>query len=156
MSIANRVQHYIDTEHRRWNAVVHKESLTSLQAAHFAHVDPRRTAKAVLLWDAAGFVLAVGPADREVDVEEVNETLGGRKLRFAPERELGLVFLDCSPGALPPFGALYGVATVWDPALAANDEVYFEGGDHHTLVRMSGRDFGGLMGAARPLRRHLT
>ena len=156
MSIANRVQHYIQAQHRRWEPVEHAQSMTCLQAAHSAHVGPGLMAKAVLLKDAEGFVLTVVPADHEVHIGEVNQTLGGRNLRFAPEHDLGPLFPDCSPGALPPFGALYGVATVWDPALAANADVYFEGGDHHTLVRMKGKDFGALMGAAWPLRRHLT
>jgi Ala-tRNA(Pro) deacylase len=43
----------------------------------------------------------------------------------------------------------WGVETVVDDDLDENAEVYIEGGDHETLIRMSGDQFSALMKGAR-------
>ena len=49
-----------------------------------------------------------------------------------------------------PVGVAYGIKTLWDPesSLGKLDEVYFEAGDHQTLVRVSGMQFHELMAPA--------
>jgi Ala-tRNA(Pro) deacylase len=62
------------------------------------------------------------------------------------------LFADCDRGAVPPVGEAYGIPTVWDDSLGDLPDVYFEGGDHRTLIHMSGPDFAELMRGARPMR----
>jgi Ala-tRNA(Pro) deacylase len=154
MSIAYRVQDYIAEHDLAWDAVPHRGSQTSRETARLAHVLPDRVAKAVILEDRYGYVLAVIGADRRLDVSALDAALR-RDLRLASESELRTLFSDCAPGAVPPVGPAYGVTTVWDESLGEKPDVYFEGGDHHTLVHMSGADFCELMRSAQPLhRRH--
>jgi Ala-tRNA(Pro) deacylase len=154
MSVAYRVQDYIAEKQLPWDPVRHPASNTCLQAAHSAHLPAQGVAKAVLLKDEQGYVVVVVGADREIHPGEVDEALGQRNLRFASERELGRVFDDCLPGAVPPVGQAYGIPTVWDDSLADEPDVYFEGGDHRTLVHMKGGDFEELMRSACRLRQH--
>jgi Ala-tRNA(Pro) deacylase len=44
----------------------------------------------------------------------------------------------------------YGIKTIWDPksSLGKQDEVFFEAGDHQSLVRMIGVQFHELMAPA--------
>ena len=53
---------------------------------------------------------------------------------------------------MPPLGAAYGMPMIVDETLASLSEIYFEAGDHETIVRMSGRDFRQLAGRARHAR----
>jgi Ala-tRNA(Pro) deacylase len=46
-------------------------------------------------------------------------------------------------------GAAYGVAVVLDRSLNGLDRVWFEGGDHRTLVSVAGADFDRLLRDAR-------
>src|SRR5512136_2400880 len=131
MSIAYRVQDYIAEHDLAWDAVPHRESQTSKEMARLAHVLPDRVAKAVVLEDRDGYVLAVIGADRRLDVSALDAALR-RDLRLANEPELRTLFSDCAPGAVPPVGPAYGVPTVWDESLGEKSDVYFEGGDHHT------------------------
>lgn len=147
MSVAVRLQQYIADRDIAWDPVLHGKSRCGMDCAHRAHVPPGEVAKAVLLEDAYGYVIAVIPADRRLDVAKVGEALD-RELRLAGESEVSSLFPDCEPGALPPLGEAYGVATLWDPSLAEKPDVYFEGGDHRTLVHMSGGAFASLMSAA--------
>jgi len=48
-------------------------------------------------------------------------------VRIATEAELEEVFADCEPGALPPFGRLYGLTTILDASLSGGAEIVFVG-----------------------------
>ncbi len=153
MSVAYRVQDYIAKQGFYWEPVFHGATSTAAEAAHAAHVPADRVAKTVVLEDELGYVAVVIGADCLLDIESVGEALG-RDLELASEPELRGLFRDCATGAVPPIAAAYGIPTLWDDALADKPDVYFEGGDHHTLVHMTGADFGELMQDAQPLRRY--
>ena len=147
MSIAYRVQDYIAEQALPWDPLPHLPSHSSMESARLAHVPPDRVAKAVLLEDAYGYVLAVAAAHRPLDLARIGAALL-RNLRLAAEPELLQLFSDCAPGAVPPVGPAYGIPVVWDRRLGEQPDVYFEGGDHRTLVHMSGADFCELMRCA--------
>ncbi len=153
MSIAYRVQDYIAAHDLPWDPVAHRISNSCMEAARFANVPPDRLAKAVVLEDRSGYIIAVVPANHRVDLSDLAEKLH-RDLSLASERELQELFSDCAPGAVPPVGEAYGIPTVWEESLAEKPDIYFEGGDHHTLVHMSGPHFCELMSSARPLGHH--
>ncbi|HEU5323750.1 MAG TPA: hypothetical protein VFX28_23310, partial [Methylomirabilota bacterium] len=50
--------------------------------------------------------------------------------------EAGSVVGECPPGAIPPFGALFGVRTDLDGRLLEVGEVTVPGGDFQTLLRL--------------------
>jgi len=154
MTIAYRVKQYINSQDIAWDAVAHGETATSSETARAALLPEGRIAKAVLLEDDGGYLLAVIGANHSLDVDALGSALQ-RELRLAPEYELEELFGDCEPGAVPPLGAAYGIPTVWDDSLGDRRDVYFEAGDHRTLVHTSGSDFKKLMRAAWPLRYYL-
>lgn len=147
MAVAARLRRYMEEQEIGWNAVEHRRSSCGLDAAHHAHVPPGELAKAVLLADNYGYLVAVVPADRRVPMATIRAALG-RELQLASEAEVARLFPDCDPGAIPPVGEAYGIATVWDASLAGKGDVYFEGGDHVTLVQVTGNEFASLMRAA--------
>jgi len=118
----------------------HMHSFCSLESAREAGVDEESLAKSVVLEDDSGFVLAVLPASRRLELERVREELG-RALHVSREQDMARLFPDCECGAVPPIGAAYGLQTVLDASLEERDEIYFEAGDHETLVRMEGAAF---------------
>jgi Ala-tRNA(Pro) deacylase len=68
-----------------------------------------------------------------------------RRLGLASEDEVCSLFADCDIGAVPPIGSAYNVPVILDESLGDASDVYFEGGDHTTLVHMSGPSFRNLM-----------
>ena len=70
------------------------------------------------------------------------------------EGEIATLFDDCAAGAIPPIGAAYGVPALVDESCDGCSELYFEGGDHHTLVHVSGDAFQALTRDAR--RAHIS
>lgn len=140
MSLAPTLVDFLSRHRTPYALEHHMHSFCSLESAREAGVDEESLAKSVVLGDEAGFVLAVLPASRRLELERVREELG-RALHVSPEQDLARLFPDCECGAVPPIGAAYGIPTVLDASLEERDEIYFEGGDHETLVRMDGAAF---------------
>jgi Ala-tRNA(Pro) deacylase len=153
MSIAYRVQNYMADRRVPWDSVTHGSSTCCMDAAHLAHVPPDRIAKAVILENEAGIaMMAVIPANHRLDVAAMRDELAD-DLALVGEDKLVQLFPDCAPGAIPPLGPAYGMRTMWDTRLGDRKDVWFEGGDHRTLVHMKGADFASLMRFACPLPR---
>jgi Ala-tRNA(Pro) deacylase len=101
-----------------------------------------------LLRDEVGYALAVLPASRHIRLAELRRQFGD-DVNLASEREIEELFQDCARGAIPAVGECYGLDVVVDASIEDQPEVYFEGGDHTTLVHMTGAQFAGLTATAR-------
>lgn len=147
MAIASRVVNYLVEQAADFDVLSHPHSSTSLETAQLAHVPGDRIAKSVVLEDDRGYLLAVLPASCKVDLGEIHRQTR-RNLGLATEYELGALFDDCEPGAVPPFGNVYNLETIVDDTLAEQSDIYFEAGDHEQLIHVSGETFETLMGEA--------
>jgi Ala-tRNA(Pro) deacylase len=147
MPIAASVQDCLRREGIQYNTIVHSHTLDSVRSAQAAHVSGDRLAKCVLLKDHTGYVMAIMPASHRLDMQTVRCELN-RELGLAAECELSKLFVDCELGAIPPLGRAYGIDVIVDRSLADAPDVYFEAGDHSSLVHVSGRDFLKLMANA--------
>jgi Ala-tRNA(Pro) deacylase len=81
-----------------------------------------------------------------VDNARVRALLGTRTLRFATPEEL-LALTGCVPGAVPPFGNLFGLPVLADAELAARQTIAFNAGSNSVSLLMGGADFARLSGA---------
>ncbi len=144
MTIAATVERYLKDRHVQYDTVTHPHTPNSIRTASAAAVPAHRLAKAVVLEDERGFVMAVVPADRHVKIGQLSKRIG-RKMGLATEGKLKSLFSDCETGAVPPLGDAYGLTTIVDDELADSPEIFFEAGDHLALIRMQTRDFMGLM-----------
>lgn len=148
MTLAPRLQQYLDSLDADYELIGHSPTRSAMQNAALCHIPPDRIAKAVLLDTPDDYLLAVLPSDRRVDLGDLASGLGA-KPRLADEEELATVFDDCAVGAVPPLGFGYGVATIVDDSLAGQPDIYFEGGDHVSLVHMDRTEFERLTRPAR-------
>lgn len=148
MSLAKTVNYALALTKVDFQILRHHHTDTSLAAARTAHIDPSSLAKAVVLKDGIGPLLAVVPASEQLDLERLRQQLRRPGLDFIPEEQLDQLFYDCDRGAIPPLGPDYRVPTVVDTRLRAADEVYFEAGDHEDLVHVDQTSFRTLMRGA--------
>ncbi|HEB88155.1 MAG TPA: YbaK/EbsC family protein, partial [Deltaproteobacteria bacterium] len=147
MPLSQTLESFLSERGAHYTIESHAPSMTSLDTARCACVDEDCLAKSVVLEDDRGYVLAVLPASRRLEVGRIRDKLG-RPLHLANEYEMVRLFPDCALGAVPPLGAAYGLPTVLDSSLENRSEVFFEAGDHETLVRMEGDEFRGLLASA--------
>jgi Ala-tRNA(Pro) deacylase len=144
MTIARTVASRLQSRRVPYEIVTHPYRETTREAAESAHVPLGRLAKAVVLYDRRGYLMAVLPGDRHVSLEDLRRRLG-RRLSMAAEVRLSQVFKDCESGAIPPLGPAYGLETIIDDGLVGLPDIYFEGGDHRELIRVSGERFLALL-----------
>ncbi|SPH25006.1 Proline--tRNA ligase [Defluviimonas aquaemixtae] len=148
MTIAKRLKSHLESQGVSYETVSHPRTATASETAEAAHIPGDRLAKSVAIHLEDGHVLAVVPSSHRVDLSALQGLLD-RRLGLASETEVKEIFDDCDVGAAPPVGAAYGVPVVMDESLRGLDRVWFEGGDHRTLVSVAGADFDRLMKEAR-------
>ncbi len=144
MAIAKSILDFLEQEGAVYQTVSHPKTYSSSDTAASAHVDNDHVAKAVVLKDDQGYLLAVIPASQRLDLDRIQTELD-RKMDLAPEEEVDRLFQDCLPGAFPPLGKAYGIETILDEALISLAKVYFEAGDHEHLIVVSNEQFLSLM-----------
>lgn len=144
MTVSKTVHDFLEARDLSEAVLRHDPTGCSSETAEAAHVPGRQLAKGVVLTTQDDYhLLAVIPADRMLALDKVCETYGGH-LRLAEETELQALFPDCELGAVPAVGMAYRLPTYVDEALFSQDKVFFEGGDHESLVCLSGEEFAAL------------
>jgi Ala-tRNA(Pro) deacylase len=147
MSIPATVKSYLNERSIDYSVVPHPHTRSSMDTAASAHVPGDRLAKAVILNHEGSRVMVVVPSDYHVHLGLLHRHLGG-ELGLATEAELAGIFPDCELGAIPPIGAAYGLRTLMDAKLRNQPEVYFEAGDHESLIKVGAEAFRTLMADA--------
>lgn len=148
MTLPKRLIDYLDGMGVQYRVRAHEPSHTSAQSARMAHILPQHLAKPVMLEDDTGCLMAVVPADRDVNIGTLARMLDRHELHLADERRIADLFPDCDLGAMPPVGMPWGIDMVVDEALEASEVVYLEAGDHETLLQMTHDEFHMLMRTA--------
>src|SRR4030065_114449 len=97
MTIAHTVSGFLQARHVAYDVLTHPHSNSSRKVAETAQVPPERLAKAVILNDRRGFLMAVVPANRYVSLDDLQKRLG-RRLSLADESRLAPGFRDCEIG----------------------------------------------------------
>jgi Ala-tRNA(Pro) deacylase len=118
----------------------HQPVFTSEEAAAVRGVALSTGAKALICKVDDRFVVFVIPADRKLDSKRVRQALGTHGLRFATQEELREL-TGLSPGAVPPFGSLFGLPTYCDTCLAENERINFNAGDNSISVSLRFTDY---------------
>lgn len=128
---------FLDEQGVNYRLSHHDQAFTSQELAHVEHVSGRKIVKPVLVKADGQFVLCALPANYKVDLLELREQLAAREVSLADESQLRECFPDCELGAHPPIGRFWGVTTLMDESLTADDMVTFQAGTHDRAVTMT-------------------
>jgi Ala-tRNA(Pro) deacylase len=147
MTTARTVSQFLKDHGASYDERSHAPTMSAMRTAEACHVTADRLAKGVVLKGDGGYLLAVLPASHQLEMKDLSEQLHA-PVQMASEEEIERLFPDCARGAVPPIGTAYGLKTIVDDSIAAPPDIYFEGGDHETLVHMSGPAFCRLLADA--------
>lgn len=148
MTTAITLEQYLDGSGITYDVVPHPPTACSRETAEVSHISANKLAKAVVLRGDNGYLLAVLPASRRLKWKSLTDCLD-QNVTLATEDEIAWLFPDCEIGAVPPVGQAYGIDTIVDDSIAEQPDIYFEGGDHSTLVHMARPAFDRLTESAR-------
>ena len=143
---AKKMREFLNKNHVRYVTVQHSPAYTAQAVAASAHIPSKEMAKTVMIDIDGKPVMAVLPASYQVDFEQLQDALGARRISLLHEKDFKDRFPDCEPGAMPPFGNLYGIPVFVSESLAEDEYVAFNAGSHHEVVLMTYADYEQLVG----------
>ena len=140
MALATTLQDYLTDRKVDYEVITHRPTMSSSSTAEASHVSGECVAKAVIVKDEDHFMMAVLPASHHLRLGDLSR-LCDRPMGLATEEEATALFTDCELGAIPALGAAYGLDMIVDDSLVEQSDIYFEGGDHASLVHVSAEQF---------------
>jgi Ala-tRNA(Pro) deacylase len=141
MSVAAKLQNFLDVNRTPYHVLKHHERYTALEIAAALHVAGRDLAKVVVVKADGRYAMAVLPAPWKVDLDQLARAMGVGRVELAKEEEMRDLFRDCEVGAEPPFGNLYGLPVYVDRTLTEDQDIFFEAGSHKEAIKMAYADF---------------
>jgi len=144
--ITGRILEHLNSLGISYEKLEHEPVTTSEAAAGARASRIEQGAKALIVKADDAYYHLVLSAALRVDNNKLRKVLGARRVRFATAEEL-FELTGCRPGAVPPFGNLFGLPVLMDDALLAEDTVYFNCGSHTVSLRMAREDLVRATGA---------
>ncbi len=148
MTIAAKLRAHLARKQIDFDVAPHRRTTDAMSSAEASHISPDCLAKGVVVRASDGYFLAVLPASQRISWSRLN-ALVGEPCFIATEKELDQLFEDCAHGAIPAIGECYGLDVIVEASICDPLDVYLEGGDHTTLVRVNQAQFARLSENAR-------
>jgi len=119
----------------------HDTAYTAADLAHQEHIPGRKVIKPVVIKADGQFIMCALPASHRIDLDTLRQQLQVNEIELAEEDELNELFPNCELGAEPPIGKIFGITTLMDESLFADDRVTFQAGTHRDSVTMTLADY---------------
>lgn len=144
----NRLLAFLEEHDVKFTLSTHEVCRTSEESAAVRGATLDSGAKTLLIKDCTNnlveqgvpFFLVVMSASRRFSSKQFKKIIGARKIRFASPDELQNV-TGCLPGAVPPFGSLFGIPSWVDRSLTKQETINFNCGLRTASVRMQYADY---------------
>ena len=148
MTSLQRCTELLDSHRFHYTHTRHANAYRAREVAAAEYLRPCAFAKTVVFCGDSFYAMAVLPADRMLDLDELAANLGLRHARLATEAEMARLFPDSEVGAMPPFGRLFNLPVYLDERLAKEKYIAFSAGTHRDAIHMKTADY---VAAAKPL-----
>ena len=138
---AKRLKEFLEREGVKYETIAHSPAYTARDTAQAAHVQGKDFAKTLIVKIDGRLAMAVLPASERLDLAQLKKAAVAKHVRLVFESEFERWFPGCEPGAMPPFGNLYGMEVFVAKSLAADEQIAFNAGSHAELIRTAYKDF---------------
>ncbi len=136
-----RLKDFLDEHQVKYVVISHSRAFTIQEVAAQTHIPGKELAKTVIVDIDGETAMAVVPGSQKVDLALLRDALGAERVTLVKEAAFRDRFPECDPGAMPPFGNLYGMPVYVADTLTEDEEIAFNAGSHTQLVKMAYRDF---------------
>lgn len=141
-----KIKSLLDSQKIIYSVLIHKPTRTSEESAAVRGVSLASGAKAMLIklpTNTSSFIfkLVVLSAASKLSWKAIKTVLKTKKAEFANEEEVKTL-TKCLPGAVPPFGSLFGIETLIDSSIVKQgDTINFNAGLRTHSVSMNVKDY---------------
>jgi Ala-tRNA(Pro) deacylase len=136
-----KLKEFLDSNKIKYVSISHSPAFTAQQIAASAHIPGKDLAKTVMIKIDNKMAMAVLPASLKIDFDLLKKASGSGNIELATESEFKDLFPECEPGAMPPFGNLYGMDVYVARSLTEDTDIAFNAGSHTELIKMAYEDF---------------
>jgi Ala-tRNA(Pro) deacylase len=143
---AQALKNFLDQNGVKYVVISHSPAFTAQEIAAKAHISGEEVAKTVIVKIDDRLAMAVLPASQKVDLQQMQQAIGTRRIEIAEEEEFRSRFPECDLGAMPPFGNLYGMDVYVSDNLVEDVEIAFNAGSFTELIKLAYSDFERLVG----------
>lgn len=123
----------------RW--VAHRPAYTAPETAASAHIRGKDFAKTVVVRLNGKLAMTVMPANEKIVPTRLSKMVGVKDVEIVPETEFMNSFPGCEPGAMPPFGSMFGMPVFVSATLAKDHTIACNAGSHTDCVMLSFADY---------------
>ena len=141
MPICQRLKSFLDANSVPYEIIPHARTYTAQGTAASAQISGQELVKSVMVSGDGEHTLVATTANRRINLEKLRKVLELDEVHLEREDEFMDLFKDCEPGAMPPFGNLYGIPMVVDESVYEDEEIAFNAGDHASLIKINLADF---------------
>jgi Ala-tRNA(Pro) deacylase len=142
---ARKLKEFLDGHGIKYVSIIHSPAYTAQEIAASAHVRGRAMAKTVMVKINGKMAMVILPASVKVNFSLLKDVTGATSVDLASEQEFKDLFPECEPGAMPPFGNLYGMEVFVAEPLTRDEEIVFNAGSHTELIKLAYKDFENLV-----------
>lgn len=139
-SVTDRLLALLTAGAADFRVLQHPPAHTSEEAAQIRGTPLEEGAKALVFAADERTVLLVVQAHRRIDSRAFKRAHGVKNLRMLPADTL-LALTGLEPGAVPPFGSLFGFPTYADEGLVTLPRMVFNAGSRSTSVLLATADY---------------
>lgn len=139
-TVFERLRQWLTERQVSFEILRHEPVFTSADAARVRGTTLASGAKALVCKADGCLMMLVMPANRKLSSKRLRASKGWKSLRFADRDEVQRL-TGLEPGSIPPFGNLFGLATLCDPSLAEQATINFNAGDHSISISMRWQDY---------------
>lgn len=139
-SVLDQVIKLLKLNHVHFEPLKHQAVYTSEEAAKTRGTTLKQGARALVMKTADNYILTVTSGEDEVDLKKLKSFLGTDTLELAKAKEVKAK-TNCEPGAVTPFGNIFGLPTYVDKKLLNNDEIAFNAGTNCDSIKMKAQDW---------------
>ncbi len=127
--------------HIPYDILLHSQTFSSTETAQETHTKGKEFAKTIMVKVDDKMMMAVLPANYDLDLRLLTEVMNAKKVSLASEQEFSPMFKDSKIGAMPPMGNLYGMEVIMDNEMKDDNEISFNACNHEEIIRMKFSDY---------------
>lgn len=136
-----RLEEFLGLHGSTYERIEHREAFTAQEEAAATGISGWSWAKAVIVKEREGLAMAVLPACCTIDMDRLKGVIGRGELELAGVEQILERMPGCEPGALPPFGRLFGMPTFVEAGLVNQRSIVMPAGDHRSAIRMHAAEY---------------
>lgn len=137
MLIPSKIKNFLDKNKVKYEAIEHKTVFTAFDKATTLRIPQKIVGKTLTLKTDKKYVLALIPANKNLDKMKFRKVAKATQIDFAKEAWVKKNLKGVKVGAVPPFGILWKLPTFIDRSLMNQTKIIVNGGVWNWSIKIT-------------------